>query len=137
MTNTRNTPVEALESELPVRVTRYAVRRGSGGRGGKRGGDGVVRELEFLAPVDVSVLSDRRRTPPWGLAGGGAGARGRNVVVLRGTRPGAKGAREIEMPGKFSYHLGPGDRVRIETPGGGGFGRAPRGTQGKAGRRTR
>jgi N-methylhydantoinase B len=114
MTNTLNTPIEALEYAYPVRVTRYALRAGSGGRGKNRGGDGLIRELAALAPVEATVLSDRRARGPWGLAGGRPGAPGRNLVIRDG-QPQA-------MPGKFQTTLEPGDRLRLETPGGGGYG---------------
>jgi N-methylhydantoinase B len=110
MSNTLNTPVEALELEFPLRVTRYAIRRGSGGAGRHDGGDGVVRELEALAPMQFSLLTERRRHPPAGAGGGRPGARGRNL--LDGD----------ELPPKASGSLRPGQRLRIETPGGGGFG---------------
>jgi len=110
MTNTLNTPIEALESAYPLRVTRYAVRRGSGGAGRRRGGDGIVREFEFLAPAQVTLLTERRRHAPWGLAGGSPGAGGEN------RRNGDL------LPGKVSVAVAPGDRVTIATPGGGGWG---------------
>jgi N-methylhydantoinase B len=111
MSNTLNTPVEALELEFPLRAVEYAVRRGSGGDGRHRGGDGVVRELEALADMRYSLLTERRRHPPPGADGGGAGAPGRNL--LNGE----------ELPAKASGALRPGDRLRIETPGGGGHGK--------------
>ncbi|MFP4389920.1 MAG: hydantoinase B/oxoprolinase family protein, partial [Desulfococcaceae bacterium] len=114
MTNTLNTPVEALEFSYPFRVTEYAVRKNSGGAGRHRGGDGVVREIELLADTEVTVLSERRRTGPYGLEGGLPGAPGRNLAIRNGN-PEA-------LPGKFSERLNKGDRVRMETPGGGGFG---------------
>ena len=110
MSNTLNTPVEALERELPLRVTRYAVRRGSGGAGTHRGGDGVVRELEALREMTFSLITERRRHPPPGAHGGLPGARGRNMLDDR------------ELPGKVTGVLDPGQRLRIETPGGGGDG---------------
>lgn len=110
MTNTLNTPAEVLELELPLRVREHAVRRGAGGAGRHRGGDGLVREIEFLAPATATLLSERRRRGPWGLAGGDDGAPGRNT--LNG------GA----LPGKCSIVVVAGDRLRIETPGGGGWG---------------
>jgi N-methylhydantoinase B len=110
MSNTLNTPVEALELEFPLRVARYAVRRGSGGTGRRRGGDGVIRELEALEPMEFSLLTERRRHPPPGAAGGRPGAAGRNLLDGR------------ELPPKASGSLRPGQRLRIETPGGGGFG---------------
>jgi N-methylhydantoinase B len=115
MSNTLNTPVEALEQEFPLRVTEYAVRRGSGGAGAFRGGDGVVRELEALSDMQFSLLTERRRHPPPGAAGGSPGARGSNVVLA------ADGGQE-ELPSKASGRLQAGDRLRLETPGGGGFG---------------
>jgi len=118
MTNTMNTPIEALEAYYPVRVRRYAVRRGTGGRGRWRGGDGLVREIELLVPARATLLTERRTIAPYGLAGGAPGARGRNVLV--------RGRRTMRLPGKIAFDVGPGDRVRVETPGGGGFGRPPR-----------
>jgi N-methylhydantoinase B len=110
MSNTLNTPVEALEREFPLRVTRYALRRGSGGAGGHRGGDGVVRELQALREMSFSLIAERRRHAPRGAAGGEPGARGRDFLDDR------------ELPGKVTGTLRPGARLRIETPGGGGFG---------------
>ena len=110
MSNTLNTPVEALELEFPLRVTRYAIRRGSGGAGRHRGGDGIVRELEALAPMSYSLITERRRHPPPGADGGEPGACGRNL--LNGD----------ELPAKATGELRPGDRLGIETPGGGGYG---------------
>ncbi|MBF6559991.1 MAG: hydantoinase B/oxoprolinase family protein [Candidatus Binataceae bacterium] len=118
MTNTLNTPIEALEAYYPMRVTEYRLRRGSGGRGKFAGGDGLVRELQCLAEANVSLLTDRRVTAPWGLAGGGEGARGANWRV-------AKDGRRSKLPGKTNLQLAAGERIRIETPGGGGWGRAP------------
>ncbi len=115
MTNTLNTPIEALEMAFPFRVTRYALRPGSGGAGRQRGGDGLVREYELLAPVTVTMLSERRLVAPWGAAGGAAGAMGRNVLRR------ADGSVE-ELPSKFTRRLAAGDVLRIETPGGGGWG---------------
>jgi 5-oxoprolinase (ATP-hydrolysing) len=110
MTNTRITDVEVLEARYPVRVVEFSLRAHSGGRGRFHGGDGLARELEFLAPVEVSILSERRTTRPFGLAGGEPGSPGRNLVNGR------------EVGGKASLHLQIGDRLRIETPGGGGYG---------------
>ncbi len=110
MTNTLNTPIEAMESAYPLRVTRYGVRHGSGGAGQRRGGDGIVREFEFLAPAQVTLLTERRRHAPWGLAGGSPGAAGENCL---------NGA---PLPGKASFSVDSGDRVTIATPGGGGWG---------------
>jgi N-methylhydantoinase B/oxoprolinase/acetone carboxylase alpha subunit len=114
MTNTLNTPIEAFEHQFPVRVESYHIRRGSGGAGKHRGGDGIVRELRFLAPAEVTILSDRRQRGPWGLAGGGAGRPGRNTLVQRG--------KKTKLPGKTRMEVREGDLLRIETPGGGGWG---------------
>jgi N-methylhydantoinase B/oxoprolinase/acetone carboxylase alpha subunit len=114
MSNTRNTPIEALEHYLPVRIRRYGLRRGSGGTGAAPGGDGLVREYELLADATVTVLSERRRGRPYGVMGGGPGQSGRNTLIRDG--------REEILPGKFERHLKRGDRLRIETPGGGGYG---------------
>jgi N-methylhydantoinase B len=110
MSNTLNTPVEALELEFPLRMVEYALRRGSGGRGRYAGGDGVVRELEALVPLHYSLITERRRHRPAGAAGGEPGQAGRNLLDGR------------ELPAKASGSLRPGDRLRIETPGGGGYG---------------
>jgi N-methylhydantoinase B len=112
MSNTLNTPVEALETEFPLRVRELAVRRRSGGTGRHRGGDGIVRELEALAPMSFTLIAERRRHAPRGRAGGADGAPGRNL--LNGE----------SLPSKASGDLRPGDRLRIETPGGGGYGQA-------------
>jgi N-methylhydantoinase B len=116
MTNSLNTPVEALEYAYPFRVRRYAYRDGSGGEGKFRGGDGLIREVELLTDAEVTLLADRRKFRPYGLAGGGDGAPGRATVVK------ADSGEEIELPGKCSRELKKGDVLRIETPGGGGFG---------------
>ena len=110
MSNTLNTPIEALELEFPLRAVEYALRRGSGGAGRHRGGDGVVRELEALAEMRYSLITERRRHAPPGADGGDPGARGRNLV------------NGEELPAKASGTLHRGDRLRIETPGGGGHG---------------
>lgn len=110
MSNTLNTPVEALELEFPLRMVRYALRRGSGGAGASPGGDGVIRELEALEPMTFSLLTERRRHAPPGAAGGAPGACGRNVLDGE------------DLPPKSTGTLGPGQRLRIETPGGGGHG---------------
>ncbi len=112
MSNTLNTPVEALELEFPLRVAEYAVRRGSGGAGAHRGGDGVIREVEALADMDYSLLTERRRHAPRGADGGLDGARGRNLLDGE------------ELAPKASGTLRAGQRLRLETPGGGGRGRA-------------
>ena len=114
MSNTRNTPVEAIEHYLPVRIVRYGLRPGSGGAGRYRGGDGIVREYQMLADTAVTVISERRRTAPYGAQGGRDGTRGRNIVVRQGV--------EEVTDGKVWLDLKVGDRLRIESPGGGGFG---------------
>ncbi|MBW2490037.1 MAG: hydantoinase B/oxoprolinase family protein [Deltaproteobacteria bacterium] len=114
MTNTMNTPVEALEYSYPFLVTEYSVRRGTGGNGRHKGGDGIVREIELLSDAEVTVLSERRRMPPYGLFGGEPGSVGKNVII-RNEGSEQKGS-------KFSASLNKGDRLRIETPGGGGYG---------------
>jgi N-methylhydantoinase B len=116
MTNSLNTPAEALEFGYPLRVRQYSLRAGSGGQGQYRGGDGIAREIEVLTDCDVTLLSDRRTHAPWGLNGGLAGAKGAARVIR------ASGSVE-KMPGKFSAKLQAGDRIRIESPGGGGWGR--------------
>jgi N-methylhydantoinase B len=110
MSNTLNTPVEALETEFPLRVRMLAIRRGSGGAGAHRGGDGLIRELEALAPMRFTLLTERRRRAPHGRDGGAAGAPGQNV------RDGH------HLASKSEGDLAPGNRLRIETPGGGGLG---------------
>jgi len=118
MTNTRNTPVEALEHYLPVRVRRYGLRPRSGGAGRHRGGDGIVREFEFLVPCRVNILSERRRFAPYGLCGGSDGKLGRNRL--------RRGRILRDLGSKASVRLEEGDRLIIETPGGGGYGRPAR-----------
>ncbi len=110
MTNTLNTPIEVLEMNYPLRLRRYAVRRGSGGQGKRKGGDGLLREFEFLAPAEVTLLTERRRHAPWGVAGGGAGEPGENR--LNGKL----------LPGKTSFTANAGDRLSVATPGGGAWG---------------
>jgi len=114
MTNTRNTPVEAMEHGLPVRVVEYALRDGSGGEGRYRGGEGIRRAYEFLAPATVTINSERRVYAPYGLRGGRPGAVGRN----RGVRDGV----ETVVGAKVTVQVQAGDRVIVETPGGGGWG---------------
>jgi N-methylhydantoinase B/oxoprolinase/acetone carboxylase alpha subunit len=110
MTNTRITDPEVLEARFPVRVVQFGIRRGSGGAGKRRGGDGVIRELEMLEPMRVSILSERRVLAPFGLEGGASGQRGRNFCGDR------------DVGGKAVFDVEAGERVRIETPGGGGHG---------------
>jgi N-methylhydantoinase B len=117
MTNSLNTPVEALEYAYPFRVKAYGYRTGSGGKGHFRGGDGLVREVELLAHSQVTLLADRRKFAPYGLAGGDDGATGRAVLIK------ADG-QEIELKGKCTLYAEAGDRIRVETPGGGGWGEA-------------
>ncbi len=117
MTNTRNTPIEALEYNYPVRVRRYALRRGSGGAGQYRGGDGLIREIEFLCRATVTILSERRRTAPYGLHGGRPGMQGRNRLI--------RGEEEKDLPGKVEIQVEPGDLLSLHTPGGGGWGMPP------------
>jgi N-methylhydantoinase B len=116
MTNSLNTPAEALEYAYPIRLRQYSLRDNSGGAGLHTGGDGIIREIEVLTDAQVTLLADRRSRGPYGLAGGADGARGRTVIVRR------DGAEE-EIPGKTSVRLRSGERVRIESPGGGGWGR--------------
>jgi len=115
MTNSLNTPAEALEYAYPLRVREYRLRKGSGGAGEHCGGDGVIREIETLAPSRMSMLSDRRKRGPYGLNGGEDGAPGKNEII--------RGARVQKIAAKGSHELQPGDRIRIETPGGGGWGK--------------
>jgi N-methylhydantoinase B len=110
MSNTLNTPVEALELEFPLRIVEYSQRRGSGGQGRHSGGDGVIREIEATEPLRFSLLTERRRHPPPGAGGGRAAERGRNLLDGE------------ELQAKASGELEPGQRLRIETPGGGGYG---------------
>ena len=114
MTNTMNTPIEAIETTYPMQVTRYAIRRGTGGVGKFRGGDGVVRSLQLLTDAEVTILSERRTRGPYGLQGGEAGEPGRNVMLRNG--------EAHPLAGKASVSARAGDVVQIETPGGGGYG---------------
>ncbi|WP_182866180.1 hydantoinase B/oxoprolinase family protein [Rhodopirellula sp. JC639] len=115
MTNTRITDPEVLESRLPIRLVEFSIRRGSGGVGKHRGGDGLVREFEFLRPLTVSLITSRRTTAPYGVFGGGAGLPGRNRLI-------PAGQPAVDLPAATTIEVGPGDRLRIETPGGGGWG---------------
>jgi N-methylhydantoinase B len=117
MTNSLNTPAEALEYAYPLRVRRYSFRPDSGGGGKHRGGDGIIREIEVLTDCEVTLLTDRRTRGPWGLSGGEAGSPGKASVIRN------DGSVE-EMPGKFNTRLRKGERIRIESPGGGGWGRS-------------
>jgi 5-oxoprolinase (ATP-hydrolysing) len=111
MTNTRMTDPEILESRFPVRLREFSLRRDSGGNGAHRGGEGVVREFELLAPMRVSILAERRTRQPFGLLGGQPGAAGRNLHNGR------------NVGGKASFDAQADDRIRVETPGGGGYGK--------------
>jgi N-methylhydantoinase B len=114
MTNTRNTPAEAMELAYPLRVWRAELRPASGGAGRNPGGDGVIREIEVLTPTTLTLQTERRATGPWGLQGGHPGAPGRNILIRDGA--------EETLEAKGTWELRPGDRVRVETPGGGGWG---------------
>ncbi|MCU1342758.1 MAG: 5-oxoprolinase (ATP-hydrolyzing), partial [Candidatus Acidoferrum typicum] len=125
MTNTLNTPVEVLEHVYPVRVHLYALRHESGGRGKFRGGDGIIREIEMLVNAQVALLSDRRKIPPYGLSGGSPGAVGTNDVRTRVRAVLAARQNEVgfrRLPSKCSFHAPAGTLIRIQTPGGGGWG---------------
>jgi N-methylhydantoinase B len=114
MTNSLNTPAEALEYAYPLRVCEYRLRRGSGGEGKQRGGDGVVREIQTLVPARMSLLADRRKRAPYGLHGGSDGKSGSGFII--------RGNQCQKISAKGSHELQTGDRVRVETPGGGGWG---------------
>lgn len=114
MTNTKNTPIESLEAHYPFRIVTYRLRRGSGGRGRYPGGEGIEREIEFLAPATVSLMGERRRLRPWGLQGGEPGAVGEDWLIRDDSRE--------RLPGKCTIEVEPGDRLRVLTPGGGGWG---------------
>jgi N-methylhydantoinase B len=116
MSNSLNTPIEALEHAYPFRVTHYSIRRGSGGAGMHRGGDGLRRDIQLLGDARVTLLSDRRTVGPAGALGGEDGEPGRNVLIRDG--------HEEPLPGKVTFHARAGDVVSIRSPGGGGFGRA-------------
>jgi N-methylhydantoinase B len=115
MTNTQNTPIESLHTHYPFRITAYTLRRGSGGAGRFSGGEGIRREMRFLSTATLSLMGERRRNAPWGLAGGEPGAVGEDWLIR------ADGERE-RLPGKVTVEVGPGDRLVVLTPGGGGWG---------------
>ncbi len=115
MTNSLNTPIEALEHTYPFRVSRYEVRRGTGGAGAFRGGDGIRRDIQVLCPAEITILSDRRTNAPYGLAGGQAGTPGQNVLIH-------PDGTERDLPGKASVHVAAGTTISVRTPGGGGYG---------------
>jgi N-methylhydantoinase B/oxoprolinase/acetone carboxylase alpha subunit len=121
MTNTLNTPTEALERAYPLRVRRYRLRRNSGGAGRWPGGEGIERDLEALEPITVSLVGERRTSRPWGLEGGRPGAPGENWLL-----PGGDEAAARRLSARATVHLEPGDVLRVMTPGGGGFGRSSR-----------
>ena len=115
MTNTKNTPVESLSQHYPFRITGYGLRRGSAGQGQNPGGDGIVRQLQFLEPATLTLMGERRIKQPWGLAGGKPGAKGQDWLVR------ASGAKEL-LPGKVTIEVKPGESLIVHTPGGGGWG---------------
>ena len=115
MTNTKNTPIESLSQHYPFQITAYGLRSISGGGGTYSGGQGIIRELEFLEDATVTLMGERRRTQPWGLRGGQSGAQGEDWLI----RP--SGKREL-LPGKTTFDVTAGDRLRVHTPGGGGWG---------------
>jgi N-methylhydantoinase B/oxoprolinase/acetone carboxylase alpha subunit len=116
MTNSLNTPMEALENYLPMRIKKYALRKGSGGKGKHKGGDGIIREYEFFVPTHVSILSERRKFSPYGVLGGENGKKGKSLLIPH------KGKKTI-LGSKVNQKVQPGDILRIETPGGGGYGK--------------
>jgi len=115
MTNTRITDAEILELRYPVLLHEFSLRKNSGGKGKFRGGDGVIREIEFLKPLSIGILSERRAFEPLGLHGGGNASRGKNLYIK-------KSGKIISLGGKNTVDVDAGDRIRIETPGGGGYG---------------
>ena len=117
MTNTRNTPIEALERSFPMRVVRQRLRRGSGGRGAATGGEGMERDLEVLVDATVSLITERRVSQPWSLEGGEPGAVGENWLL-----PGGDEARAERLADKCTVQLRAGDVIRMRTPGGGAWG---------------
>jgi N-methylhydantoinase B len=116
MTNSLNTPIEALERYFPIRIKEYRIRRGSGGKGKLRGGDGIIRSMEFLCEGQLTVLSERRKHAPYGLNGGGNGKKGVNTLRLNQ-------GQNKRLHGKVSLSIARGDCISIETPGGGGWGK--------------
>uniref|UniRef100_A0A7S4B1R6 Hydantoinase B/oxoprolinase domain-containing protein n=2 Tax=Chrysotila carterae TaxID=13221 RepID=A0A7S4B1R6_CHRCT len=117
MTNTRITDPEILERRYPVMLREFSLRKGSGGHGRWHGGDGVVRDIEFRKPMQVSILSERRATRPYGMAGGGDGAKGQNLIIM-------PGGHTISLGGKASIAVEAGTRFRLLSPGGGAYGAA-------------
>jgi N-methylhydantoinase B/oxoprolinase/acetone carboxylase alpha subunit len=129
-TNTKNTPIEALERAFPLRVLRQRLRRGSGGAGSAPGGEGIERDLQVLTDATVSLITERRVSQPWGLAGGEPGAVGENWLL-----PGGDERRAERLPDKCTIQLKAGDVLRMLTPGGGGWGMPARGLAGAYRRR--
>jgi N-methylhydantoinase B len=121
MTNTLNTPIEVLEHVYPFRVQRYALRNGSGGDGRFRGGEGIVREIEMLTDVQAGILSDRRKLRSYGLSGGSPGSPGKNEIVVNG--------QARRLPSKCTFRALAGSIIRIDTPGGGGWGKSRKATK--------
>ena len=115
MTNSLNTPIEALENYLPLRIKKYTLRRGSGGKGKRNGGEGIIREYEFFVPTQISIISERRKFPPYGVQGGENGKKGKNILIRKNKR--------IFLNSKVNLKVLPGDVLHIETPGGGGYGK--------------
>jgi len=115
MTNTMNTPIEAIEHNYPFRIKEYLIRLQSGGVGRHRGGDGIIRDFEFLQDATATILSDRRKFNPYGLKGGSGGKRGENVFISNG--------KKRILPSKTTIKVKKGDVISIRTPGGGGYGR--------------
>jgi len=115
MTNSLNTPLEALENYLPIKIKRYCLRQGSGGEGENNGGDGIIREYEFLVPTQLTIISERRKFAPYGARGGKSGKKGKNILFSKG--------KKIPLKSKVNRKVLPGDVLRVETPGGGGYGR--------------
>ncbi|MDH5386328.1 MAG: hydantoinase B/oxoprolinase family protein, partial [Candidatus Aminicenantes bacterium] len=115
MTNSLNTPLEALENYLPIRINKYCLRHGSGGDGLHKGGEGIIREYEFFVPTQVTIISERRRFSPYGVKGGQDGKKGKNILFSKG--------KKIPLKSKINIKVQPGDVLHMETPGGGGYGR--------------
>ena len=115
MTNSLNTPLEALENYLPIRINKYCLRHGSGGDGLHKGGEGIIREYEFFVPTQVTIISERRRFSPYGIKGGQDGKKGKNILFSKG--------KKIPLKSKTNIKVQPGDILHVETPGGGGYGR--------------
>lgn len=120
LTNTKNTPVEALERAFPLRVLRQTLARGTGGQGRSAGGDGILRELQVLVDATVTLITERRQSAPWGLAGGQDGSRGENWLLPQGDE-----SQAVRLLDKCTLSLKAGDVLRIVTPGGGGWGESP------------